>query len=73
MQRRGLTGLGRQIGMAALLIVGAAMPLRAADLEVGQPAPDFRLPDQDGKLRHLADYRGKTVVLAFYPKDFTAG
>jgi len=45
----------------------------AAPLEVGMPAPDFTLPDQDGKRHHLADLRGKTVVLAFYPKDLTAG
>ena len=44
-----------------------------ADPEVGQPAPDFALPDQTGKIHRLADYRGKTVILAFYPKDFTGG
>lgn len=42
-------------------------------LEVGQPAPDFALPDQLGTVHRLADYRGKVVVLAFYPKDMTAG
>lgn len=42
-------------------------------LEVGQAAPDFTLPDQDGKMHHLTDYKGKTVILAFYPKDFTGG
>jgi len=46
---------------------------RAADVEVGQPAPEFALPDQSGKVHHLADYRGRTVVLMFYPKDFTPG
>lgn len=52
----------------------ACAPLLAhADLEVGQPAPDFSLPDQNGTVHHLADYRGKTVVLAFYPKDMTPG
>ena len=49
------------------------MSARAADLEIGQQAPDFSLPDQTGKIHHLADYRGKTVILAFYPKDFTGG
>lgn len=37
------------------------------------PAPDFTLPDQDGKEHTLADYRGKWVVLYFYPKDMTPG
>jgi len=39
----------------------------------GQPAPDFSLPDASGTLHSLADYRGKTVVLYFYPKDDTPG
>src|ERR1700677_4674802 len=38
-----------------------------------KPAPDFSLPDQDGKLRTLADYSGKWLVLYFYPKDDTPG
>lgn len=37
----------------------------------GQPAPEFDLPDQDGKMHGLADYRGKWLVLYFYPKDET--
>jgi peroxiredoxin Q/BCP len=40
---------------------------------VGQAAPAFRLPDQDGNNRSLADYQGKWVVLYFYPKDDTPG
>jgi peroxiredoxin Q/BCP len=36
-------------------------------------APDFELPDQDGVLHKLSDYRGKPVVLYFYPKDHTSG
>ena len=58
------------VGMALALIAGAA---GAAELSIGQQAPDFSLPDQTGKVPPLADYPGKTVVLAFYPKDFTAG
>ena len=36
-------------------------------------APDFKLPDQEGKNHSLSDYRGKWLVLYFYPKDFTPG
>lgn len=36
-------------------------------------APDFSLPDQDGKSHSLSDYKGKWVVLYFYPKDDTPG
>ena len=42
-------------------------------LEIGTPAPDFTLPDQDGIDRSLSDYRGSKVILYFYPKDMTAG
>ena len=42
-------------------------------LEVGQVAPDFALPDAEGKVHRLSDYRGKVVVLYFYPKDNTPG
>ncbi len=37
------------------------------------PAPDFSLPDQDGKMHHLHDYAGSWLVLYFYPKDDTPG
>ena len=39
----------------------------------GTKAPDFTLPDQNGELRKLSDYRGQKVILYFYPKDMTAG
>lgn len=42
-------------------------------LEIGTVAPDFTLPDQNGTTHSLSDYRGKKVVLYFYPKDNTAG
>lgn len=42
-------------------------------LEVGTKAPEFTLPDQNGEMHSLSDYRGKKVVLYFYPKDMTAG
>lgn len=57
--------------VAGMLAMGPA--LQAAELAPGQSAPDFTLKDQNGTLRHLADYRGKWVVLYFYPKDDTPG
>jgi len=42
-------------------------------LEIGTLAPEFSLPDQNGELRNLSDYRGQKVVLYFYPKDMTSG
>lgn len=40
---------------------------------VGESAPAFSLPDDEGTVRNLADERGRWVVLFFYPKDFTSG
>ena len=45
----------------------------AITLEAGDAAPDFALPDQDGTTHSLAGYRGRTVVLYFYPRDQTPG
>ncbi|MBQ8088831.1 MAG: peroxiredoxin [Clostridia bacterium] len=42
-------------------------------LEIGTLAPDFELPDHAGNVHRLSDYRGKKVILYFYPKDNTAG
>ena len=42
-------------------------------LEVGTKAPEFTLPDQDGKEVSLRDFLGKKVALYFYPRDNTAG
>lgn len=59
------------IMFAALFVARAA---RAGELpEVGKPAPDFNLPDQNGKQHTLQEYRGKWLVLYFYPKDDTPG
>jgi hypothetical protein len=42
-------------------------------LQEGENAPDFTVQDHTGKLQKLSDYRGKTVVLWFYPKADTPG
>ncbi|HEX8652859.1 MAG TPA: peroxiredoxin [Pyrinomonadaceae bacterium] len=62
----------------ALLLVGAMalVSLAAAAVDppaVGSPAPDFSLTSNEGKQTSLKDFRGKWVVLYFYPKDFTSG
>ena len=50
-----------------------APPQYSADLQVGDVAPEFALMGSDGKVHKLSDYRGKTVVLAWFPKAFTGG
>ena len=42
-------------------------------LKENTKAPDFKLPDQNGTMHSLSDYKGKKVILYFYPKDNTAG
>jgi len=58
-----------------IVLILFALQLRAAQVtpQVGALAPDFTLPDQQGTPRKLSDYRGKWVVLYFYPKDETPG
>jgi len=51
----------------------ACSPTAAGEVVVGQSAPEFELPDQDGQLHSLEDYRDRWVVLYFYPKDETPG
>ncbi len=41
--------------------------------EVGEPAPEFSLPNGAGEIVRLSDFRGRKVVLYFYPKDLTTG
>jgi len=58
----------------AFAIAAFCLAANAADMpKAGTPAPAFTLPGQDGKDVSLSDYRGKWVVLYFYPKDFTGG
>ena len=56
------------------LALSPVAPILADDgVEIGAPAPEFELPDQDGQLHSLEDYRDQWVVLYFYPKDETPG
>ncbi len=62
--------------IAVLCVAGIAMAMQGAapvTLKTGDKAPDFSLPGSDGKVHKLSDYRGKTVVLAWFPKAFTGG
>ncbi len=74
MQRAGLWSML----VAAVLACGltarfANAAAAAAMLEPGTTAPDFTLPSQEDKQVSLSQYKGKWVVLYFYPKDFTGG
>lgn len=66
------------IVLAAAAVIAIAFCLRPARAdskapEVGSAAPDFTLNSQEGKPVSLHDFKGKWVVLYFYPKDFTSG
>lgn len=58
---------------SALLFATFAFAADPVTPTVGQPAPDFTLPSQDGTRISLHDFKGKWVVLYFYPKDGTSG
>ncbi|MBO0726533.1 MAG: peroxiredoxin [Blastocatellia bacterium] len=59
--------------LIASAIAGSIASEESALPEVGKPAPDFTLKNDEGREVSLKDYRGKWVVLYFYPKDFTPG
>ncbi len=42
-------------------------------LAIGTKAPEFTLPDQNGEMKSLSDYKGQKIILYFYPKDMTSG
>ena len=59
--------------VACLSLLLAPAAVLAAELKAGDAAPDFSLLGSDGKTHSLADYAGKVVVLAWFPKAFTGG
>jgi peroxiredoxin len=63
-------------GVTRFLALGLAAPVaaQAGSLKIGDRAPDFALPDQEGTVVKLSDFQGKkNVVLAFYVLAFTGG
>jgi peroxiredoxin len=66
--RKLISGLLAIVG----LVLGAGRA-KAAELKAGDPAPPFQLEGSDGKAHALADLKGRTVVLAWFPKAFTGG
>ena len=67
--------MNRVMRFGWLFLIGllACSAIVHADTQLGSPAPEFKLQDQSGKWHQLKDYRGKWVVLYFYPKDGTPG
>ncbi len=63
----------KSILCALLLIVSVAFAAEQSVPTAGINAPDFSLTTNEGKPASLKDYRGKWIVLYFYPKDFTSG
>tara|TARA_B100000886_G_C20312450_1_gene444464 strand:- start:576 stop:758 length:183 start_codon:yes stop_codon:yes gene_type:complete len=60
--------------MKFILAIGVlSMSIFGNKLEIGNFAPNFSLEDQDGNKRTLDDYRGKKVVIYFFPKAGTPG
>ncbi len=61
------------VAIAAALSAQGQPTQNPTELKVGDTAPPFALQGSDGKVHKLSDYRGKTVVLAWFPKAFTGG
>lgn len=68
-----LLALGAVLAVCAVLAAAAMSRSQAEPLEPGDVAPDFTLKASDGQTYHLADLKGTTVVLAWFPKAFTGG
>jgi peroxiredoxin len=59
--------------LASIGFIAGLGRANAAELKPGDMAPPFSLQGSDGKVHSLADLKGKTVVLAWFPKAFTGG
>ena len=68
-----LLALTASVAAGAIAFAQTQSKMDAAAPAVGSAAPAYALPDQTGKTHTLADDKGKVVLLAFYPKDFTGG
>jgi peroxiredoxin Q/BCP len=55
------------------VLASAATVQNPVELKEGDQAPAFTLPGSDGKTHRLSDYRGRAVVLAWFPEAFTGG
>ncbi len=65
----GVVASGLVVGLAAF----ASAQAPQVKLKVGDMAPAFDLMGSDGKMHKLSDYKGRAVVLAWFPKAFTGG
>lgn len=71
---RKITMLGVAVSVLVAGLAAATLTQTpAVELKVGDMAPNFSLAGSDGKTHKLSDYKGKAVVLAWFPKAFTSG
>jgi hypothetical protein len=72
MRKWTLTGILSSLG-ALVLAAAQQAPVPSVELKEGDMAPPFSLVGSDGKTHKLSDYKGRAVVLAWFPKAFTGG
>jgi peroxiredoxin Q/BCP len=68
-----LVALGVGVAACAVLVAAVVGGRQGTPPDVGDAAPDFTLAASDGQTYHLADLKGTTVILAWFPKAFTGG
>lgn len=69
------SGMRVRCALFGMLLIGGSLPAHTATAapDVGDPAPEFALAGSDGRTHRLTDYRGRYIVLAWFPKVFTDG